>query len=104
MGFHKKALFLLLLISVPIFADSWVFSGRAKISWIMQWESEGSPTFFQLSSGHRCYVPAEDKRNYALIQTLYVTQRSADIHCYSQVYNFGGESAHKLHRVIAFPD
>lgn len=104
MNFAKALFFVCALSAANTFADTWIFSERAKISWIMQWETEGSPTFFQLSSGHRCYVPNEDKKNYALIQMLYATQRTANIHCYPQIYSYGGETAYKLHRVIAFPD
>ncbi|QGX41521.1 hypothetical protein [Permianibacter aggregans] len=87
-------------VSMVVHAN-WIYSDAAKVTHVMQWEGEGNPIFFTLSSGKTCYLPSADAKNYALVMTLYTTGRTANVHCYPEVYTFSGATAHKLHRIVA---
>ncbi|MCG9735319.1 hypothetical protein L1D51_15085 [Pseudoalteromonas shioyasakiensis] len=97
----KNILFLCcLLMIIPTKVFAWVESKNATVDKIIQWQDD-APTYFILSSGAVCFIPADEKSMYTLILSLKATGKKAQFHCWDDEKVTQGISGHRIHRVIA---
>ncbi len=82
-------------------AYAWVESLDVTVKSLYQWN--GSTNIgIRLSNEKRCYFPQSEVRFHSIATGLYLTGKSADVHCYeNETKNIGGIEFHKLHRIIA---
>ncbi|RPH54336.1 MAG: hypothetical protein EHM84_02005 [Lysobacterales bacterium] len=81
-------------------AQAWVFSDGVIVDQVWQWENEASVVVV-LSNGVACHLSPTEKQLYALVLSLSVAEKSANVVCHDAVDSVNGVSARKLHRVIA---
>ncbi|WP_444930648.1 hypothetical protein ACJJIF_02380 [Microbulbifer sp. SSSA002] len=96
---------ILLSLSLNVFA--WESVEDAKITEFVQFNTgidrDYSIAKFEQDGGAfiRCHVSYEEKEFTSLIISLYMSGKSATVHCYNEELDIGGIKSYKLHRVIA---
>jgi hypothetical protein len=94
------------MVIVSQSANAWVSASNASVLKVIQFE-EGigrNYTVATISDGTKtftCYVAYNEKLVTTSLLALYMTGKTATIHCHDTPLDIGGFSSHKLHRLIA---
>lgn len=99
----KKFLFRIIGATLFLLAQNshaWTPNGESvNIVEVLEWQ-DSTFIVFKLSSGHYCYILPNEKNAYALIMGLYLSKKSASVHCHDTLEDKLGFPAHRLHRII----
>lgn len=102
---NKKAIALVILFflcCLSTIAYAWVESFNVTVTAIYQWNDPVKDIGIVLSNGERCYFSQAEVRFHSITTALYLTGKSADVHCYeNNTKSIGGIDFYKLHRIVA---
>jgi hypothetical protein len=95
-----KKLIILCALLVTTQVRAWTPNGQVvTIDQVVQWE-RNSKIVLILSSGHKCYIPADEDKVFSTVLAIYLAKAKASIHCHDKEENIGGYKARRLHRII----
>ena len=92
--------FISLALAFSMAAHAWVQNQGVTITEVTEWQDSG-PIYIKLSNGVTCYIPSAEKNMYGLALTLFVTRKSAIVHCHDTAETWGGIAAYRVHRILA---
>lgn len=90
----------LLASSLSMPAHAWVLGQGVTIDEVMEWQ-DNSRIHITLSNGTICYIPSAEKNLYGLALTLFLTRKTATVHCHDTAESTGGIAAYRVHRILA---
>jgi hypothetical protein len=99
----KKLLMMVFLSCMTATSFAWNYGLNVTITAITLWEgSDVNPMYFKRSDNVWCYIPAGQKLLQANVMSMYLSGKSADIHCHDtpetpMIYD---APAYKLHRLV----